>query len=163
MRSLPLLAVLRALAITLGLVLLAAPASAAACPQTSVADLEDEVMCVVCGTQLGLATEAPQAQQERAFIQRRVDRCESKPQIKAALVAEFGQGVLALPERGGFGLAAYLIPALALIAGMIAVAAGALRWRHRRASVAGGAGAAPPDLDAEDSARLDADMERYEL
>ena len=46
-----------------------APA-AVGCPETSLGDLEDEVMCPVCGTSLGLATEAPQAQRERAFIQR---------------------------------------------------------------------------------------------
>ena len=31
-------------------------------------------MCPVCGTPLGLATEAPQAQRERAYIQRLIDR-----------------------------------------------------------------------------------------
>ena len=43
----------------------AAPAPAA--PQTSIADVEDEVMCPICGTLLELA-ESPQAQRERAFI-----------------------------------------------------------------------------------------------
>ena len=72
-----------------------APA-AAACPETSLGDLEDEVMCPVCGTSLGLATEAPQAQRERAFIQRLIDQCKTKEEVKTALVAEFGDEVLAL-------------------------------------------------------------------
>ena len=43
--------------------LAAAPAALAQdCPQTTLGDIEDEVMCPICGTPLGLATEAPQAQ-----------------------------------------------------------------------------------------------------
>ena len=38
------------------------------CPKTTLGDVEDEVMCPVCGTPLGLATEAPQAERERALI-----------------------------------------------------------------------------------------------
>ena len=41
----------------------AAPAGAAE-PQTSLADIEDEVMCTICGTTLQLAN-APQANQQR--------------------------------------------------------------------------------------------------
>ena len=96
------------------LLALAAPAaaSAAACPKTTLGDVEDEVMCLVCGTPLGLATEAPQANRERALIQEMVDDCRSKQQIKDRLVAEYGDRVLALPGDKGFDLAAYLVPAL---------------------------------------------------
>jgi cytochrome c-type biogenesis protein CcmH len=57
-----------------------APAAAAAqdCPKTTLGDIEDEVMCPVCGTPLGLASEAPQAQDERAYIQQLIDQCKSK-------------------------------------------------------------------------------------
>jgi hypothetical protein len=63
--------------------------------------VENEVMCPVCGTPLNLAEEAPQAERERAFIEREIDRCRSKAQIKRALVAEFGESVLALPGDEG--------------------------------------------------------------
>ena len=77
----------RALALAAALLAVTASTAVAAdCPQTSVADIEDEVFCPVCGTPLSLATEAPQAIQERAFIQRLVDDCRSKDEIKAALV-----------------------------------------------------------------------------
>jgi cytochrome c-type biogenesis protein CcmH/NrfF len=80
-----------------------APAAAIAkdCPQTTLGDIEDEVMCPVCGTPLGLASEAPQAERERAFILRLVDDCKSKDEVKQALVAEFGDRVLALPGDQG--------------------------------------------------------------
>ena len=101
------------------------------CPKTTVADLEDEVMCPVCGTSLGLAREAPLAQRERALITRLAAQCQSKEQIKARLVAEFGPGVLALPPDKGFDAAVYAVP---VVGGAVALSIAALvlgRWRRR--------------------------------
>ena len=138
----------------------AAPALAAE-PKTSVSDLEDEVMCPVCGTSLGLAEDAPQAERERAFIQRLVDEGRSKDEIKDALVAEFGPGVLALPEDEGFELAAYIVPALVLLAALAAIGFAATRWRHARPRAAASPGERA--VDPRDSKRLDDDLERYDL
>jgi cytochrome c-type biogenesis protein CcmH len=145
-----------ALAVSVALAL-AAPA-AAQCPKTSLGDIEDEVMCPVCGTPLSLATEAPQAQRQRELIQRLVADCRSKKEIKSVLVAEFGDEVLALPEDEGFDLAAYLVPAIAILLAAAAVGFAAVRWRRSRAEAPAttqGAGAT--------NARLDEDMDRYEL
>ena len=156
----------RALAILVVLLFAAAPA-AAACPKTSLGDVEDEVMCPVCGTPLGLATEAPQAQRERELIRRLVDRCKSKDEVKAVLVAQYGDDVLALPGGGGFDLAAYLVPALAILLAGAAVGASALRWRRARApGRASDPEPAPPSGDPPRAAaarRLESDLERYEL
>jgi cytochrome c-type biogenesis protein CcmH len=125
--------VIRALALACALLLLAIPAAAeAACPRTSVADLEDEVMCPVCGTSLGVAREAPLAQRERALIARLAARCESKRQIKAALVAQYGPAVLALPPDRDSG--AYVAP---LLGGVVVLAVPVLVLaRARRRAVA---------------------------
>jgi len=149
----------RALAALLVLFLLAPTAASAACPKTSLADVEDEVMCPVCGVPLGLATEAPQAQRERAFIQREAEACKSKQQIKNELVAQFGDRVLALPPDKGFNLAVYLVPAAIVLAGIAAITTVALRRR-------GGARSPPPvtpALPGDDAARLNEDLERYDL
>ena len=129
----------------------ALPAVAAACPKTSLPDVEDEVICPVCGTPLALAGDAPQAERQRAFIRERVDRCESKPQIKAALEAEFGSDVLGAPSDEGANLAAYLVPALALALAGGATVAAALRWRRARTArgALGGDGASPVDGGSE--------------
>jgi cytochrome c-type biogenesis protein CcmH len=150
---------IRALSAVVVLLLLAPAASFAACPKTSLADVEDEVMCLVCGVPLGLATEAPQAQRERDFIQREAEACKSKEQIKTELVAQFGPRVLALPPEHGFNLVAYLVPAAIGLAGIGAITTIALR---RRRDPAGGA-ATSPALAGDDAARLDADLERYDL
>ena len=136
---------------------LAAPA-VAACPQTSLGDLEDEVMCPVCGTSLGLATDAPQAQRERAFIQGMIDDCKSKDEIKDALVAEFGDGVLALPDDDGFDLAAYLVPLAILLGAGVAITVGVRRWRARPPAAEAG-----PVASTGESTRLDDDLARYDL
>lgn len=148
---------MRYLAATAVLWLALAPA-ALACPKTSLGDVEDEVMCPVCGTSLGLATDAPQAQRERAFIERLIADCKSKDEIKAALVDEFGDEVLALPDADdGFEIAAYLIPAAVLLGAGAAIALGVRRWRARPAAAGDRA------ASAGESKRLDEDLAKYDL
>jgi cytochrome c-type biogenesis protein CcmH len=151
------LAALAAAVLTLAL---PAAAVAADCPKTTLGDVEDEVMCQVCGTPLALATDAPQAQRERDLIVRLIDQCKSKDQIKARLAAEFGDDVLALPGDDGFDLAVYLVPGIALLLGGAAVAYAASRWKRGRDGDGGKRGA---DTGSATSARLDADIERYDL
>jgi cytochrome c-type biogenesis protein CcmH/NrfF len=141
------------------LLLLPSAAAAQDCPKTSLGDIEDEVMCPVCGTPLGLASEAPQAQDERAYIQELVDQCKSKDQVKQALVAEFGENVLALPgDQGDDDLGdvlVYVVPATGILLAAAGIAFAVVRWRRPdspRRAVAGTEGA-----------RLDDDMERYDL
>jgi cytochrome c-type biogenesis protein CcmH/NrfF len=133
----------------------------AACPKTSVADLEDEIMCPVCGTSLATAGDAPLAVQQRRLIGRLVDQCKSKDQIKSALVAQYGDSVLAEPEKKGFGLTTYLVPGIAFAAGLTLVALAALRWRRSRPGRPLAATSAGPTTP--ESTRLDDDMRRYDL
>jgi cytochrome c-type biogenesis protein CcmH len=163
----------RAAALAAAILALLLPATALAqdCPQTSLGDIEDEVMCPICGTPLGLASEAPQAQQQRAFIEDQIADCRSKEEIKRALVAQFGEGVLALPgdESGEDDLSdvlVYLIPALGIVLALSGIAFALVRWRGASAErsgapaaqTAGTDGAARPSTE-----RLDEDLERYDL
>ena len=65
------------------------PAALGATPRTTLPDVEDEVMCVECGTALNVST-SPVAEREREFIRRRIAEGKGKAEIKAALVAEYG-------------------------------------------------------------------------
>ena len=141
---------------------LAAPGSAlaaAGCPKTSTSDIADEVMCLQCGVPLNLAENAPSAKRERVYIQTLVDQCKTKDQIKDALVAQFGTQVLADPKAK----ATWLVPAIGFAAALVALAFAAARWRRRR----GDPGAAPPPVatpaPSSDAARLQADLDRYDL
>jgi cytochrome c-type biogenesis protein CcmH len=154
----------RPAALLAALALLAVPATAIAqdCPKTTLGDIEDEVMCPVCGTPLGLASEAPQAQRERAYIERLIASCKSKDEVKQALVAEFGDSVLALPgDQGDDDLGdvlVYVIPALGILLAAGGIAFAVLRWRRRDDGPGGGHA-----LAGADGLRLDDDMERYDL
>jgi cytochrome c-type biogenesis protein CcmH len=165
--------VIRAAALALIALAVAAPAQTVAqdCPRTTLGDIEDEVMCPICGTPLGLATEAPQAQQQRAFIEEQIADCRSKEEIKRALVAQFGEGVLALPgdesgEDDPGDVLVYAVPALAMLIALGGIGFAVVRWR----GAAGGAGPGTgrprrgePAPAGSDTARLDADIERYDL
>ena len=151
-----------AIAALLAVAVLAAPPSAAlaAAPQTSLSEISSEVMCPVCGTLLELA-ESPQAQREKVFVQRLVDAGRTKAEIKDALVAEYGDEVLALPQGSGFSLSAYLVPIIGFLIAVIALGFGVVRWRRAGARSDRRPPAAGPS--AEDSERLDADLARYDL
>jgi cytochrome c-type biogenesis protein CcmH len=128
--------------------------------RADLADISDEVMCVVCGVPLELATEAPQAQAEREFIRRLIEQGRTKEEIKDALVAEYGENVLAVPGTEGFDLAAWVVPGLALLISVGAIFFALRAWRRNRDSSPPDAGGSP---DAAASERLDADLARYDL
>ena len=137
------------------------PPAAAAAERASLPEIEKQVMCPVCGTLLQLA-ESPQAQREKAFISRLIRQGRTEAQIKDALVAEYGNEVLALPPHSGFSLTAYLVPILAMLIAAAALAAGVWRWRRAGGGPEDGAPQATGP-SGEDAERLDADLARYDL
>jgi cytochrome c-type biogenesis protein CcmH len=148
------------IAVALLLAVISAPAAQAACPQTSLPAIQDEVMCLICGVPLANAG-GPSAEDEREFIRGLANQCKSKEQIKAALVSEYGEGVLAVPPKHGFGLAAYLVPVIAGLAALVAVVFGALSWR--RAKGREGDAGTPAEVPAAERGSLDEDLRRYDL
>ena len=149
-----------AAALALALALLAPAAALAAAPRASLVDIEDEIMCVTCKIPLNIA-EGPQPTRQREFIRGLIDEGRTKGQIKAALVAEYGPNVLALPESDGIGLTAYAVP-LALLALLAAGLALLLpRWRRRTPAGPAPGSAAAPALSSAEARRLDEDLARY--
>ena len=151
---------IRAASIVLGVVLAATAAAAPAVaqePRASLPDVEDEVMCTICGTLLA-ESDSPQADRERALIRKLISEGKDKDQIKDALVAEYGPHVLATPSGHGFDLLAWLVPGvgIAFASGAIAVMLTRQRRRARPEPRA-------PDLDSSDLSRLDRDMSSYDL
>ena len=147
---------MRPLAAMLIVIGVLAGSAVAAEPQTTLPDVEDEVMCVQCRTPLNLST-APVADRERAFIRREIARGKTKEEIKDELVDIFGPTVLAVPEDKGFGLAAYWVPVLVGVLGLIAVVLVARRWR-RPAPFA----EAVPEVRPEDTRRLERELAAHD-
>lgn len=119
-------------------------------------DLEDEVMCVECGTPL-VVSQSPVANQERAFINEQIAAGKDKDQIKAALVEEYGEQVLAEPGGDGFDATLWIVPVALVLLGGAGIVVATRRWRRN-----GPEPEAPlaPALSAEDARRLDAELRR---
>jgi cytochrome c-type biogenesis protein CcmH len=129
-------------------------------PRASLPDVEDEVMCPICGTALNLS-DAPQAERERAFIRRQIAQGRTKDEIKQALVRQYGRDVLATPDTNGFDLTAWVVPGAAIVIAAVALILGVTRWRRRGAAAA--REPEPEPLGPDDVERLRADLERYDL
>jgi cytochrome c-type biogenesis protein CcmH len=140
----------------------AVPAAPSTGVKTTLPAVESQAMCVTCKIPLTVA-QSPQADRERAFIQRLIDAGLTEAQIRRALVREYGPAVLALPSTHGFDLAVYLVPPCVVLALLGLLALLLPRWRRRaRAAAARGASPASPVLSPSDEARLDADIARFD-
>ena len=113
-------------------------------------------MCVECGTVLSVSS-SPVALQERAFIREQIAAGKDKAQIKAALVDEYGEDVLAA-ARGATASTRRCgsSRSCSCCSPPPASAIAIKRWR-------GNAGEPveaelPPPLSAEDARRLDAEL-----
>jgi cytochrome c-type biogenesis protein CcmH len=148
------------LAVLLAVALLLAPAADASELNPTPAELESELVCPVCESTLD-TSDAPVALRMKAFIRARIAAGDSKSEIKAQLVDQFGTAVLAVPPRKGFDLVAWLLPLGGLGLGVVAVGALAWRWSRVREERAPGAVAAEP-LDPVLERRLDDELDRFE-
>jgi cytochrome c-type biogenesis protein CcmH len=149
-------------------VLLAVALLAAACggadETPTLAELEKKFICPTCQTTLELSN-APVADRMRVFIRERIAAGDSESEISEALVAQFGEGVLAAPPKEGFNLLAWVLP---LAGGAVAIGALAValrRWSRTRAEP--GSAATPsangrPPLDPELERRLDEELARFD-
>lgn len=147
----------RALCLAALVAALTVPAPARATVRASLPQIEREVMCVVCGVPLNIAA-SQQADRERAFIRGLISQGADERQIKRELIGQYGPAVLATPARRGFGLVAYLVPVGLGLGLVLALALLLPRWRRR----AGARSVSAPALSGPDTARLDADMARFE-
>ncbi len=119
-------------------------------------ELEGEVMCPVCGTTLDQSN-SPAALQIKRVISQRIAAGDTKSQIKDTLVTEYGESILAAPPRKGFGLLAWWLPIVGIVAAAAIVGVGAWRWSHTRDRE-------PEDvsLDPALERRLDEELARWE-
>lgn len=125
-------------------------------PKANLPQLEEEVMCPVCGTLLGLS-QAPAAERQRAFIRQLIRQGRDSDQIKAALVDEYGPQVLALPEDDRTDVFVYLVPLVGLVGGALLVLLAAVTWRRK-------SGRELPEVDrpsGEAAERLERDLDSF--
>ena len=151
---------LRLAAVVVAALVFAGPAAACAHPRTSLTYLEGQVMCPTCHTTLD-QSDSQAAHQIEVFISKKIAACWTAPHIESALVANYGQGILAAPSHTGFDLLAWWLPIAGVLAGALVLAFGVWRWSRRRDP-------GEPDeaedsgLDEETERRLDDVLARFE-
>lgn len=136
--------------------LVAVPIARASERHPTLAELEGEVMCPVCGTTLDQSN-SPAAQQIKRLIARRIAAGETKSQIKNTLVAEYGEAILAAPREKGFGLLAWWVPLAGIVLAATAVGVGAWRWSRSPEP-----DPADPVIDPALDRRLDEELARFD-
>ncbi len=118
------------LLLALALALAVVPSALASEQHPTQSELEGELVCPTCHTTLDQSS-APIALRMKQFVRTRIAAGDTKGEIKAQLVAQFGKGVLAAPERKGFDLLAWVLPIAGLLAGAAVLTVLAWRWTRR--------------------------------
>jgi cytochrome c-type biogenesis protein CcmH len=148
---------MRRLLFVLVAALLFVPAGQASEQRPTLAELEGEVMCPVCGTTLDQSN-SPAAQQIKRLIATRIAAGDTKTQIKNRLVTEYGEAILAAPEHKGFGLLAWWLPIAGIAVAAALLAVGVWRWSHAREDEP-----PPGRLDPGLEQRVDDELRNFEV
>ena len=130
--------------------LIAATPAHASEQHPTLVELEGEIMCPTCHTTLD-QSDSLEAKRIEAFISARIQAGDTKSAIKAKLVAQFGEAILAAPPRRGWDLLAWWLPIAGAGSVAVGLAIGARRWTRVRPVAA---------TDQPSMAPLDPELER---
>jgi cytochrome c-type biogenesis protein CcmH/NrfF len=142
------------------LIAVAGSATAAARPYQNWYSTVDQFMCVECHEPLNQVN-SPEALSEKATLRGLLKRQLTLGQIKSAMVAQYGEQVLARPPASGFNLTIYILPPAVLVGGLALLAYTLPKWRERsRRSAATRLPGGKP-LESEDAERLDDELGNF--
>jgi cytochrome c-type biogenesis protein CcmH len=149
---------MRALAVVIAALALAAPALASSGSRVSESAIETQLVCPVCHETLDQST-APVAQEMKREIRRRIAQGWTEKQIIDEMVANFGPGVLSTPSKHGFDLLAWVLPIGGILLGAAALGVGAWYWSRPKDPPT-----VPPvdGLTPEDELLVDRELARFE-
>jgi len=148
----------RALVPTLLLIAtLAAAAGAAPVSEETVHEIGAQLRCVVCQSLSVADSPSETANQMRGIIRERLAAGDSPEQVKAYFVEKYGLWILLAPPRQGFNLLVWVVPFVALGAGLVLVLLLVRRWSRRPGEAGPG-----PVPDAAMRARIHREMAERE-
>jgi len=132
-----------------------AVAAGPAVASVDILGLEQQLKCPTCEVPLNVSN-APSALRIKAYIEAKAAQGWTSGQIEQSLVHQFGRDILATPPKSGFDLVVWLVPAILILIGLIAIPLVARAWiRRTRAVAADGIDASPDEL-----ARLDQELRK---
>jgi cytochrome c-type biogenesis protein CcmH len=144
----------------LGLILaLAAPVSAQHparhVNEQVVYEVAGQLRCVVCQNLSVADSPSEMANQMRGVVRERLAAGDSPEQVIQYFVDKYGEWILLEPRRSGFTLLVWILPPIAVLAGLAAVALLLRRWTRRQRRGA----PQPRPVDAAVSERIRREME----
>ena len=95
-----------------------------------VQSIAKSVRCPTCRGQSVADSDAPAAANVRRDIERRVAAGESDDDIRSALAARFGDGILLTPPRSGVAGLVWVLPVVAIVAAAGGLTLAFRRWRR---------------------------------
>ncbi len=116
-------------------------------------EIAKKLQCPVCQTISVADSPSELAAQMRAIIREKLAEGWTEDQIINYFVERYGEGVLLEPPRQGFGLLAWVGPAVGVLFGLAIIAAAVRAWLRPRSE-------AEPPLDPEDEGRYAPELER---
>jgi cytochrome c-type biogenesis protein CcmH/NrfF len=135
-------------------------ASASARPYQSFYSVINQFMCVECHEPLSQVN-SPEALSEKTTLRALIKRDLTLSQIKAGMVAQYGEQVLARPPASGFNLAVYILPPAIFLGGLALLAYTLPKWRERSRRAASTRLPGAPPLQSDDAQRLDDELSHF--
>ena len=133
------------------------PLGAAPVSEETVHAIGAQLRCVVCQSLSVADSPSETANQMRGIIRERLAAGDSPEQVKAYFVEKYGLWILLAPPRQGFNLLVWVVPFVALGAGLVLVLLLVRRWSRRPAGASPG-----PAPDAAMLARIHREMAERE-
>ena len=132
-----------------------ASAQSKAVSEETVHEVAVQLRCVVCQNLSVADSPSEMAGQMRAIIRERLAAGESPDAVQRYFVQRYGEWILLSPPRRGFNLLVWLLPLVAVAAGLAIVALLIARWTRRARGAA-----EPVVVDAAMSERIRREVER---
>jgi cytochrome c-type biogenesis protein CcmH len=118
-------------------------------------EVAGQLRCVVCQNLSVADSPSEMANQMRGVVRERLAAGDSPEQVIQYFVDKYGEWILLEPRRSGFTLLVWVLPPVALLAGLVAVGLLLRRWTRRPPR-----GVPPPrPIDAATSERIRREME----
>lgn len=126
--------------------------------------VDDQLIAPCCFSQTVANHNSPIAESIKAEVRQMLAAGSTEQEIIDFYVGKYGERILAAPRASGFNLLAYVMPALALGAGLVGVVIVLRRWRRPPSSQPAGTG--PSTLSSDEArrfqARLEEELARFE-
>ncbi len=124
-------------------------------------EVAKKLYCPVCPNTPLDVCETKACQDWRAEIRTQLTEGWTEEKILAYFVEQYGERVLAEPERSGFTSLVWILPVVALLLGLVIVAQMLRNWKAAQRGLSDTA-VSDPALDADTLAQIEADLQQIE-